>query len=77
MVTFVVSLVVERLLFSQAPWRGALLILPVGVIGVLTLLRSQPLRRDVPGIPHVIPVVVLSCVLAIAMAAIVGVAESL
>jgi uncharacterized membrane protein len=77
MVTFVVSLLVERLLFSQSPWRSALLVLPVGVVGFLTLLRSQPLRRDAPGIPQVIPVVVLSCVLVIAIAAIVGVAESL
>jgi len=77
MVTFVVSLLIERLLFAQSPWRGALLVLPVGVIGVLWLVRSQPLRRDAPGISQVLPVAVLSCVLAIAMAAIVGVAESL
>ncbi len=77
MVTLIASLVVERLLFANRPWSGVVLIAPVVVMGVLTVLRSRPLRRDPQGFTGVFPAVVLACVLAIGVTALLGVAESL
>lgn len=74
MVTFIASLVVERLLFADRPWSAVVLIVPVAVMGVLTLLRSRPLRRDPQGFTVVFPAMVLACVLAIASIAVFGVA---
>lgn len=74
MVTFVASLVVERLLFANHLWSGLILIIPVTVMGVLTLLRSRPLRGDPHGFSRAFPAVALGCVLAIASIAVAGVA---
>lgn len=73
MVTFVASLLVERLFFAGSPWSLVVLVVPVATIAVLTLVRSGPLRTDPRGIGQAFPPIVLTCVLLIALMAIVGV----
>lgn len=73
MVTFVASLIVERLFFAGSPFSTLILVVPVGTIGALTLIRSRPLRRNPAGIGRTFPPIVLSSVLLIAAMAIVGV----
>lgn len=77
MVTFVASLIVERLFFSGSVLNVVILMAPVATMGVITLLRSRPLRREQQGVGIAVPIVVLCCVLFIAAAALLGVAESL
>lgn len=76
MVTFVASLLVERLFFARSVLSLMILVVPVGTIGVLTLVRSRPLRRDPRGFGSTIPSVVLGCVLLIAAMALLGVLRS-
>lgn len=73
MVTFVVSLLVERLFFSGTPWSVAIVGLPVATLGAVTLMRSRPLRRDPQGLSTKIIWIALICVLTIAVAALTGV----
>ena len=75
LVTFVVSLLVERLFFANSAWSVVILALPVGTIGVLTLARSRPLRDDPGAINAIFPAIVLACVLLISVAALVGVSS--
>ena len=79
--TFVASLVVERLFFAGSVVNLVILMAPVAMMGLITLVRSRPLRREPQGvriaIPIAVPIVVLGCVLFIAGAALLGVAESL
>ena len=73
MVTFIASLIIERLFFTGSLWSVAILVVPVGTIGVLTLIRSGPLRRDPGDLSRAVPAVVVGCVLLLALAAVVGV----
>ena len=75
LITFVVSLLVERLFFASSAWSVVILAMPVGTIGVLTLARSRPLRRDAGAISAAFPALVLACVLLIGVAALVGVSS--
>jgi hypothetical protein len=76
LVTVVVALLVERLFFAGSPWSAVVLAVPVGTFGLLTALRSRPLRHDPNGISAALPIVVMACVLLIALAALVGVSPS-
>ena len=76
LVTFVVSLVVERLFFSDSPWSVVVLAVPLVTMGVLTVLRSRPLRNDPQGFSIRVPMVALGSVVFIAMAALFGVLQS-
>ena len=73
MVTFVASLLVERLFFAGSPWSVLILVVPVATIGALTLVRSRPLRRDPRGFSAVIPAATVACVMLLAFAAAFGV----
>lgn len=73
MVTFVASLLVERLFFARTIWSLVILVVPVAIIGILTLMRSRPLRRDPQGFGRFVPRIVLGCVLVIAVMALIGV----
>jgi hypothetical protein len=77
MVAFVASLLIERLFFAGSLLSAAILVGPVATIGVLTLLRSRPLRRDPQGLGSAVPVIASLSVVLIAIAALWGVAESL
>jgi len=76
LVTFVVSLLVERLFFAGSLWSIAVLAVPVGTVAALTFWRSRPLRRTSAPITAVFPLIVTGCVLLIALAALVGVSPS-
>lgn len=77
LVAFVASLLVERLFFAGSAWSVVILALPVGTIGVLTLMRSRPLRHDPGAINWAFPAMVLACVLLIGVAAVAGVSSLL
>lgn len=77
MVTFVASLLVERLFFTRSVLGMVVLVLPVSTMAVLTLMRSRPLRREPRGFSSAIPLIVGVSVLVIAVAALRGVTESL
>ena len=73
LVTFVVSLLVERLYFSGSHLSIVALALPLVTIAVVTLLRSRPLRGEATGIAERVPFIVVGAVLFIALAALLGV----
>ena len=73
LVTFVVSLLVERLYFSGSAWSIVILAIPLVVMATITARRSRPLRGDAEGISRRYPAIVLACVSLIAAAALVGV----
>jgi len=73
LVAFVASLLVERLFFAGSPWSVVILVVPVATIGVLTLMRSRPLRHNPQGFSAVVPAIVVACVLILAIAAVLGV----
>lgn len=73
LVTFVVSLLVERLYFSGTHWSIIALAIPLVTMIMVTLLRSRPLRGDGNGMVARIPLIVVSAVLFIAAAALLGV----
>lgn len=75
LVTFVASLLIERLFFAGSPWSMAVLVIPVATVGVLTLLRSRPLRHDPAGISFTFPAIVVGSVLFLAGGALVGVSQ--
>jgi len=72
LVTFVVSLLVERLYFSGSLWSIVALAIPLVTIAVVTLLRSRPLRGEVTGIAERVPFIVVGAVLLVATAALLG-----
>ena len=76
LVTLVVSLVVERLFFSDSPFSIAVLALPSVTMGIITVLRSRPLRNDPRGFETWIPLVALFSVMLVAAAALFGVVQS-
>lgn len=76
LVTFVVSLFVERLFFSGSPWSLVVLAIPGTTVAVVTLIRSRELRNDPGDFGRVVPAAVLSSVLFVATAALVGVLSS-
>lgn len=73
MVAFVASLIIERVFFAGSLWSVVILVVPVATIGVLTLIRSRPLRRNPEGFSRVVPILVVACVLLLALAAMFGV----
>lgn len=73
LVTFVASLLIERLFFAGSPWSVGVLVIPVATVGVLTLLRSRPLRHDPAGISFTFPAIVVGSVLFLAAMALIGV----
>lgn len=75
LVTFVASLLIERLFFAGSPWSVVVLAIPVATVGLMTVLRSRPLRHDPTGISVKLPVVVTASVLVLAGAALVGVSS--
>jgi hypothetical protein len=67
---------VERLFFSDSPFSIAVLALPSVTMGIITVLRSRPLRNDPRGFEIWIPLVALFSVMFVAAAALFGVVQS-
>ena len=76
LVTFVVSLFVERLFFAGSPWSLAVLAMPGATVATVTLIRSRELRNDPGDFGRAVPAAVLGSVLFVATAALVGVLSS-
>lgn len=76
LVTFVVSLFVERLVFAGSPGSLVVLAIPGATVAMATLIRSRELRNDAGGFGWAVPAAVLCSVLFVATVALVGVASS-
>ena len=73
LITFVVTLLIERIFFANSITATALLVLPAVVVAVVTFIRSGQLR-DIPSpTPLVLPTVMLIGVLVLAAAAVAGI----